>query len=189
MVTARNAWFLSFSAALLITAAGAQNTKRAGAAYSSTTGNIAPSAMWIDASQFTNSGALDICQSIAAAIASLPVPGSTPAGAVIDARNFPLPSGQAYLTCSVNPFTISGNANPLVLVAGGISGTTPGSAGGVVLLPGAVIATSVPLVHIDRSGIWMLRTTIIAICGAACGAIYPAYKAAQKDPIDALAYE
>jgi putative ABC transport system permease protein len=46
-----------------------------------------------------------------------------------------------------------------------------------------------PLVHIDQSTPWMLRATIIALAGAACGAIYPAYKAAQKDPIDALAYE
>jgi putative ABC transport system permease protein len=46
-----------------------------------------------------------------------------------------------------------------------------------------------PLVHIDQSGIWMLRATLVAIVGAALGAIYPAYKAAQKDPIDALAYE
>ncbi len=46
-----------------------------------------------------------------------------------------------------------------------------------------------PLVHIDRSNEWMLRAAIIAIVGAAAGAIYPAYKAAQKDPIDALAYE
>jgi putative ABC transport system permease protein len=46
-----------------------------------------------------------------------------------------------------------------------------------------------PLVHIDQSGVWMLRATIIAIVGATLGAIYPAYKAAQKDPIDALAYE
>ncbi|MGA9390291.1 MAG: ABC transporter permease [Candidatus Sulfotelmatobacter sp.] len=46
-----------------------------------------------------------------------------------------------------------------------------------------------PLVHIDQSGIWTFRATIIAIVGAAGGAIYPAYKAAQKDPIDALAYE
>ena len=46
-----------------------------------------------------------------------------------------------------------------------------------------------PLVHIDKSGDWMLRATLIAIVGAAAGAIYPAYKAAQKDPIDALAYE
>jgi putative ABC transport system permease protein len=46
-----------------------------------------------------------------------------------------------------------------------------------------------PLVHIDKSNAWMMRATIIAIVGAAAGAIYPAVKAAQKDPIDALAYE
>ena len=46
-----------------------------------------------------------------------------------------------------------------------------------------------PLVHIDRSNEWMLRAAVIAIVGATAGAIYPAYKAAQKDPIDALAYE
>jgi len=46
-----------------------------------------------------------------------------------------------------------------------------------------------PLVHIDRSNEWMLRAAVIAIAGATAGAIYPAYKAAQKDPIDALAYE
>jgi putative ABC transport system permease protein len=46
-----------------------------------------------------------------------------------------------------------------------------------------------PLVHIDQSGPWMLRATVIALVGATCGAIYPAFKAAQKDPIDALAYE
>jgi putative ABC transport system permease protein len=46
-----------------------------------------------------------------------------------------------------------------------------------------------PLVHIDGSADWMLRATVVAIVGATVGAIYPAYKAAQKDPIDALAYE
>ena len=46
-----------------------------------------------------------------------------------------------------------------------------------------------PLVHIDKSGEWMLASAAIAIVGATLGAIYPAYKAAQKDPIDALAYE
>jgi putative ABC transport system permease protein len=35
----------------------------------------------------------------------------------------------------------------------------------------------------------MMRATLIAIVGATAGAIYPAFKAAQKDPIDALAYE
>jgi putative ABC transport system permease protein len=36
---------------------------------------------------------------------------------------------------------------------------------------------------------WLTRATIIAIIGSLLGAIYPALKAAQKDPIDALAYE
>jgi putative ABC transport system permease protein len=36
---------------------------------------------------------------------------------------------------------------------------------------------------------WALYATAIAIGGAMLGAIYPAFKAAQKDPIDALAYE
>jgi putative ABC transport system permease protein len=36
---------------------------------------------------------------------------------------------------------------------------------------------------------WLVRATIIAIIGSMLGAIYPALKAAQKDPIDALAYE
>jgi putative ABC transport system permease protein len=42
-------------------------------------------------------------------------------------------------------------------------------------------------VHV--TGVWIMRATIVAIVGAILGAIYPAYKAAQKDPIDALAYE
>src|SRR5215813_2890974 len=36
---------------------------------------------------------------------------------------------------------------------------------------------------------WLFYATIIAIAGSLAGAIYPAFKAAQKDPIDALAYE
>jgi putative ABC transport system permease protein len=36
---------------------------------------------------------------------------------------------------------------------------------------------------------WILKATGIALVGAILGALYPAYKAAQKDPIDALAYE
>jgi putative ABC transport system permease protein len=36
---------------------------------------------------------------------------------------------------------------------------------------------------------WAIYSTLIAIGGAMLGAIYPAFKAAQKDPIDALAYE
>lgn len=36
---------------------------------------------------------------------------------------------------------------------------------------------------------WAVRAPIIAIVGSLLGAFYPALKAAQKDPIDALAYE
>jgi putative ABC transport system permease protein len=36
---------------------------------------------------------------------------------------------------------------------------------------------------------WVLQATIIALIGSLAGALYPAFKAAQKDPIDALAYE
>ena len=38
-------------------------------------------------------------------------------------------------------------------------------------------------------GDWILWAAILAMVGAILGALYPAYKAAQKDPIDALAYE
>ena len=46
-----------------------------------------------------------------------------------------------------------------------------------------------PLIQIENSTDWMIRATIVAMVGATLGALYPAYKAAQKDPIDALAYE
>ena len=46
-----------------------------------------------------------------------------------------------------------------------------------------------PLIQIENSTDWMIRATIVALVGATIGALYPAYKAAQKDPIDALAYE
>lgn len=39
------------------------------------------------------------------------------------------------------------------------------------------------------TGGWIMRATAISIAGAILGALYPAFKAAQKDPIDALAYE
>jgi putative ABC transport system permease protein len=46
-----------------------------------------------------------------------------------------------------------------------------------------------PLIQIENSTDWMIRATVVALVGATIGALYPAYKAAQKDPIDALAYE
>ena len=51
------------------------------------------------------------------------------------------------------------------------------------------IANRFPTLRVVISGGWILRATIIAVIGAILGGLYPAYKAAQKDPIDALAYE
>jgi putative ABC transport system permease protein len=51
------------------------------------------------------------------------------------------------------------------------------------------IVHRLPTLPVVVTGGWMLRAAIIAIGGAIAGALYPAYKAAQKDPIDALAYE
>ena len=36
---------------------------------------------------------------------------------------------------------------------------------------------------------WLVKAAIIALVGSLLGALYPAIKAARKDPIDALAYE
>ena len=46
-----------------------------------------------------------------------------------------------------------------------------------------------PTLPVVVTGGWILSATAIAIVGAVLGALYPAFKAAQKDPIDALAYE
>jgi putative ABC transport system permease protein len=46
-----------------------------------------------------------------------------------------------------------------------------------------------PLMRVQMTSYWVLKAAGIAIVGALFGAIYPALKAAQKDPIDALAYE
>jgi len=53
----------------------------------------------------------------------------------------------------------------------------------------AGIAQKIPTIRVIVTGGWILKTTIIAIIGAMLGALYPAYRAAEKDPIEALAYE
>ncbi|MBV8475393.1 MAG: ABC transporter permease, partial [Acidobacteria bacterium] len=69
------------------------------------------------------------------------------------------------------------------------------AAGGIVfgilvsLLARAAIQHRLPLLTVELTGGWIMRAIIIAILGAVAGALYPAFKAAQKDPIDALAYE
>jgi putative ABC transport system permease protein len=46
-----------------------------------------------------------------------------------------------------------------------------------------------PLLQVVVDDGWIVRATLIAIVGAVGGALYPALKAALKDPIEALAYE
>jgi putative ABC transport system permease protein len=51
------------------------------------------------------------------------------------------------------------------------------------------LVRSFPTIRVELSAQWVLNATLIALVGSLLGAIYPALKAAQKDPIDALAYE
>ena len=46
-----------------------------------------------------------------------------------------------------------------------------------------------PLVQVVVTGDWVFRAILVAVLGALAGALYPAFKAAAKDPIEALAYE
>jgi putative ABC transport system permease protein len=57
------------------------------------------------------------------------------------------------------------------------------------LLTRRVIMYERPVQQMFWSNLWVLRATVIATVGALAGALYPAFKAAQRDPIDALAYE
>lgn len=46
-----------------------------------------------------------------------------------------------------------------------------------------------PTAQVEFTNAWLLKAAGVAVLGAMVGALYPAFKAAQKDPIDALAYE
>ena len=41
----------------------------------------------------------------------------------------------------------------------------------------------------SQAALWVVRGAVIAFVGSVCGAFYPAWMAARKDVIDALAYE
>jgi putative ABC transport system permease protein len=62
---------------------------------------------------------------------------------------------------------------------------------GLVLtwLGSTVINYKFPLHRMVWDAHWVLRAALIAIAGALLGGLYPALRAAQKDPIEALAYE
>jgi putative ABC transport system permease protein len=52
-----------------------------------------------------------------------------------------------------------------------------------------IITAKFPTIAFPITPHWILWATILSLIGALIGAVYPAWKAARKDPIDALAYE
>jgi putative ABC transport system permease protein len=53
----------------------------------------------------------------------------------------------------------------------------------------ALLAVRFPGFAFELTWAWIGKGAMIAFAGALCGALYPAWMAARKDPIDALAYE
>jgi putative ABC transport system permease protein len=52
-----------------------------------------------------------------------------------------------------------------------------------------IMAHFFPTLHFEITLHWLGLGAVIAFVGSVCGALYPAWMAARKDPIDALAYE
>jgi putative ABC transport system permease protein len=71
----------------------------------------------------------------------------------------------------------------LLAVAGIVAGII------ISLVARQAIMFEKPVLRLFWSNEWALRAAVIAMVGALAGALYPALKAAQRDPIDALAYE
>jgi putative ABC transport system permease protein len=53
----------------------------------------------------------------------------------------------------------------------------------------ALLSARFPTLYLDMNAAWVARGAAIAFVGAVCGALYPAWMASSKEPIDALAYE
>jgi putative ABC transport system permease protein len=53
----------------------------------------------------------------------------------------------------------------------------------------AILRHSSPTLQIRISSIWILRAVAMALAASVLGALYPSYRAAQCDPIEALSYE
>jgi putative ABC transport system permease protein len=53
----------------------------------------------------------------------------------------------------------------------------------------SALAHWIPTLYLDMNLRWVLQGSVIALIGSVLGALYPAWMAARKDPIDALAYE
>ena len=128
----------SFAVLLLLTTLAAPQTAGSKGVYNSS-GNVAPSQVWIDASAFwfPVSGTLtipDICNIISQNILTSSYPTNYPNGAVIDARGLynptiPLPP-KGPITCTGTPFdNFTGSVSPppttILLPAASIKTTKP----------------------------------------------------------------
>lgn len=60
---------------------------------------------------------------------------------------------------------------------------------GLSFLVRQVVTAKFPTLPFPITAHWLILATVLSFVSALIGAIYPAYKAARKDPIDALAYE
>jgi putative ABC transport system permease protein len=52
-----------------------------------------------------------------------------------------------------------------------------------------ILLHAFPTQHFEITAHWVMQGALIAFGGALLGSLYPAWMAARKDPIDALAYE
>jgi len=68
-----------------------------------------------------------------------------------------------------------------------VAGVLLGIAGTYVVR--TAILQAFPTQHFEITPEWLMKGALIAFAGALVGAIYPAWMAARKDPIEALAYE
>jgi len=60
---------------------------------------------------------------------------------------------------------------------------------GVALVTRKLILANFPTLVIELTLLWAVYAAVLAIAGSLLGAFYPAMRAAQLDPVDALAYE
>lgn len=68
-----------------------------------------------------------------------------------------------------------------------VIGIAAGYAGTVIAQ--RVIHSTFPTLPVEISAEWQVRAALLALAGSLLGAFYPALRAAQLDPVDALAYE
>jgi putative ABC transport system permease protein len=86
-------------------------------------------------------------------------------------------------------------ASKLYIVSAILQETGMLAIGGILLgivvsfIARAIVLAKFPTIPFPISVHWVIQATILSVLGALIGAVYPAYKAARKDPIDALAYE